>query len=129
MEYFEIVSSFISNRITFFSNQNNANDPATILLEYLKCPHHRDMVIDLSSIIQVFYLFFLEKIICKTKEYQYLLFCNCQVVTLECPTALVWNNVGENKSFSLLNGSPLDFLPCTPASLPTPQRCATMQIR
>lgn len=43
-----------------------------------------------------------------------------QVITLECPTALVWNSVGEGKAPSVLNGSPLDYLPCPPAALPCP---------
>ena len=44
-----------------------------------------------------------------------------QMVTLECPTALVWNYFGENKSPTSLLGSPLDFLPnCAPSGLPMP---------
>eukprot|EP00095_Tigriopus_kingsejongensis_P004973 maker-scaffold96_size378025-snap-gene-2.33 protein:Tk04973 transcript:maker-scaffold96_size378025-snap-gene-2.33-mRNA-1 annotation:"mediator of rna polymerase ii transcription subunit 12" len=42
-----------------------------------------------------------------------------QTVALECPSALVWNYFGDNKSPSYLMGSPLDYLPnCTPSGLP-----------
>lgn len=44
---------------------------------------------------------------------------------MECPTALVWNIVGEGKSASVLNGSPLDHLPCPPAALPCPPASST----
>ncbi|XP_032453194.1 mediator of RNA polymerase II transcription subunit 12 isoform X4 [Nasonia vitripennis] len=74
-------------------NQLNA-----VFNDYLNCPHHRDVLYGLSTIIQV--------------------------ITLECPTALVWNNVGEGKSISVLNGSPLDHLPCPPAALPSPPASA-----
>ncbi|KAF4529435.1 hypothetical protein B566_EDAN003531, partial [Ephemera danica] len=50
-------------------------------------------------------------------------------VALECPTALVWNNLGEHKSPSVLNGSPLDQLPCAPSSLPMPPRADNQLIR
>lgn len=42
------------------------------------------------------------------------------MITIECPTALVWNSVGEGKAPSVLNGSPLDHLPCPPSALPCP---------
>ncbi|KAJ9582558.1 hypothetical protein L9F63_003116, partial [Diploptera punctata] len=64
--------------------------------EYMNCPHHRDLVLGLSAILQA--------------------------ITLDCPTALVWNCVGEGKSQSVLNGSPLDHIPCSPSALPMPQR-------
>ncbi|KAJ8669737.1 hypothetical protein QAD02_000996 [Eretmocerus hayati] len=67
---------------------------AAVFNDYLHCSHHRDVLYGLSTIVQV--------------------------ITLECPTALVWNNVGEGKSVSVLNGSPLDHLPCPPANLPSP---------
>ncbi|CAG5095064.1 Similar to kto: Mediator of RNA polymerase II transcription subunit 12 (Drosophila melanogaster) [Cotesia congregata] len=66
--------------------------------DYLNCPHHKDVILCLSAIVQV--------------------------ITLECPTALVWNSVGEGKSPSVLNGSPLDYLPCPPAALPCPPASA-----
>ncbi|KAL6442397.1 hypothetical protein ACFW04_002558 [Cataglyphis niger] len=70
-------------------------NPLTIAFnDYLTCAHHRDIIYSLSTIIQV--------------------------ITLECPTALVWNSVGEGKAPSVLNGSPLDYLLCPPAALPCP---------
>ena len=46
-----------------------------------------------------------------------------QSVTIECPTALVWNYFGENKTPSSLLASPLDYLPnCSPSGLPMPPR-------
>ncbi|XP_032668438.1 mediator of RNA polymerase II transcription subunit 12 isoform X2 [Odontomachus brunneus] len=70
-------------------------NPLTVAFnDYLTCAHHRDVIYSLSTIIQV--------------------------ITLECPTALVWNSVGEGKAPSVLNGSPLDYLPCPPAALPCP---------
>lgn len=94
------------------SNTNNNNAPATLMpantvqypfSEYLNCPHHRDIVLSLSAIIQA--------------------------ITLECPTALVWNCIGEGKSPSVLNGSPLDHLPCSPAQLPMPQRASNLHLK
>lgn len=41
-----------------------------------------------------------------------------QVITMECPTALIWCSLGENRQ--LLNGSPLDHLPIAPSTLPMP---------
>jgi mediator of RNA polymerase II transcription subunit 12 len=53
-----------------------------------------------------------------------------QIVTLECPTALVWNYFGEMKSPSSLLGSPLDFLPnCAPSGLPMPPRQNSQAVR
>ncbi|XP_058826167.1 mediator of RNA polymerase II transcription subunit 12 isoform X2 [Topomyia yanbarensis] len=69
----------------------------TIFSEYMNCSHHHDLVLQLSSIIQV--------------------------ITLECPTALVWCGVGETRSSSVLAGSPLDHLPVAPSALPMPSRC------
>ncbi|XP_039296033.1 mediator of RNA polymerase II transcription subunit 12-like protein [Nilaparvata lugens] len=88
---------------TISGTSANSSTANSTLQEYLNCPHHRDIVLGLSSIIQV--------------------------VTLECPTALVWNCIGEGKSSSVLNGSPLDVLPCSPASLPMPQRTSNPHIR
>ncbi|XP_066905955.1 mediator of RNA polymerase II transcription subunit 12 isoform X3 [Halyomorpha halys] len=85
-------------------NNNNSNNQAAITFnEYLNCPHHKDVVLALSVVIQV--------------------------ITLECPTALVWNSICEGKSACILNGSPLDQLPCSPTQLPMPQRNANTQIR
>uniref|UniRef100_A0A8D9FIE5 Mediator of RNA polymerase II transcription subunit 12-like protein n=1 Tax=Cacopsylla melanoneura TaxID=428564 RepID=A0A8D9FIE5_9HEMI len=94
------------------NNTNNTNTATTLqsvntsqnpLSEYLNCAHHRDIVLSLSAIIQA--------------------------ITLECPTALVWNSIGEGKSPSVLNGSPLDHLPCSPAQLPMPQRASSLHLK
>jgi mediator of RNA polymerase II transcription subunit 12 len=65
------------------------------LEEYMVCPQHRDTVIQLSCIIQV--------------------------VTLDCPTALIWSGIGDNRP-SVLSGSPLDYLPVAPSQLPMPEK-------
>jgi mediator of RNA polymerase II transcription subunit 12 len=53
-----------------------------------------------------------------------------QAVTLECPTALVWNYFGENKTPSALLASPLDYLPnCAPSGLPMPPRACNQPLR
>lgn len=86
-------------------NQNDNKKPAIFnpyeqaLNDYLNCPHHRDLVIQLSSILQV--------------------------ITIECPTALVWSGIPENRasSSSLFIGSPLDHIPIPPSVLPMPTRC------
>ncbi len=53
-----------------------------------------------------------------------------QMITLECPTSLVWYSFGENKTPSALNGSPLDFLPnSAPSGLPMPPRQNNQAIR
>lgn len=69
----------------------------SIFSEYMSCCHHRDLILQLSSIVQV--------------------------ITLECPTALVWCGIGETRSSSVLAGSPLDHLPVAPSGLPMPSRC------
>lgn len=65
------------------------------LEEYLICPQHRDTIIQLSCILQV--------------------------VTLDCPTALIWSGVGDIRP-AALTGSPLDHLPVAPSSLPMPEK-------
>ena len=53
-----------------------------------------------------------------------------QSTVLECPSALVWNYFGENKTPSSLLGSPLDHLPnVAPSSLPMPPRADNTQLR
>jgi mediator of RNA polymerase II transcription subunit 12 len=65
------------------------------LNEFLSCPQHRDVMMQLSSILQI--------------------------ITLECPTALVWCGFGENRSSSSVYfGSPLDHVPLAPSQLPMP---------
>ncbi|KAK2719591.1 mediator of RNA polymerase II transcription subunit 12-like protein isoform X2 [Artemia franciscana] len=56
------------------------------------CPHHRIVTLGISTIIQT--------------------------VTLDCSTAMVWNNPGEGKPPLYLIGSPLDDLPVAPSELP-----------
>ncbi|GFO22710.1 mediator of RNA polymerase ii transcription subunit 12-like, partial [Plakobranchus ocellatus] len=43
-----------------------------------------------------------------------------QIITIKCPTAMVWNSPGEGKGNSFLVGSPLDVFPCATSSLPMP---------
>ncbi|XP_071949352.1 mediator of RNA polymerase II transcription subunit 12-like protein isoform X1 [Antedon mediterranea] len=76
--------------------QANALPPSSLSMifsEFTNCAQHRPIVLFLSSIVQT--------------------------VTLQCPSALVWINVGEAKN-SNIPGSPLDLLPCAPSSLPLP---------
>ncbi|KAG7209569.1 hypothetical protein KM043_015646 [Ampulex compressa] len=84
---------------TAITIQGPPNPLTAAFNDYLSCPHHRDVIYSLSTIIQV--------------------------ITLECPTALVWNSVGEGKAPSVLNGSPLDYLLCPPTALPCPPASAT----
>ncbi|XP_076043982.1 mediator complex subunit kohtalo isoform X2 [Oratosquilla oratoria] len=79
------------------------NPLATTFQELLACHQHRPIVLALS--------------------------CFIQALTLDCPTALVWNNVGGSKTSSWLTGSPLDLLPCSPSVLPMPPRCNNQQLR
>lgn len=67
------------------------------LADYMNCPHHRDIVLYLSTILQI--------------------------ITIECPTAMVWCGIGENRAPSALCGSPLDHLPLAPSTLPMPEKC------
>ncbi|XP_013408893.1 mediator of RNA polymerase II transcription subunit 12-like protein [Lingula anatina] len=62
--------------------------------EYTSCSQHRGLLLGLSAVLQT--------------------------IVLKCPSAVVWNNLGEGKSASVLCGSPLDLLPCAPSSLPMP---------
>ncbi|KAJ8982058.1 hypothetical protein NQ317_001467 [Molorchus minor] len=70
------------------------NPIQSTLMEYQNCPHHRDIVLQLSTIIQT--------------------------ICLECPTALVWCGAGVG---TIWHGSPLDNLPILPSMLPVPPRC------
>ncbi|KAL3848034.1 hypothetical protein ACJMK2_018917 [Sinanodonta woodiana] len=79
------------------------NPLAAVFTEYNNCPQHRGIVLSLSAILQI--------------------------ITLMCPSALVWNNLGEGKSSSPYCGSPLDLLPCAPSSLPMPPNPQNQQIR
>ena len=95
------VSSPEDNENTKLNNMNNENSSASDPLiscfsQLLNCTLHRSVVLGLSSIIQI--------------------------ITLNCPTALVWHNINEGKTVSSLHGSPLDNLPCPPSCLPMPQK-------
>ncbi|KAG8221965.1 hypothetical protein J437_LFUL007806 [Ladona fulva] len=79
------------------------NSFSASLNEYLNCPLHREIILSISAIIQA--------------------------ITIDCPTALVWNCVGEGRGPSLLDASPLDHLPCPPSMLPLPQRSQSSRIR
>ncbi|XP_066254151.1 mediator of RNA polymerase II transcription subunit 12 isoform X3 [Euwallacea similis] len=72
------------------------NPLQTNLNEYQNCSHHRDIVIQLSTIVHT--------------------------IILECPTALVWCSTGAGTQW---HGSPLDYLPIAPSLLPLPPRCDT----
>ncbi|XP_062609383.1 mediator of RNA polymerase II transcription subunit 12-like protein isoform X4 [Saccostrea cucullata] len=86
------------------SNQILPQNPlSAVFALYNNCPQHRGIVLSLCATVQI--------------------------VTLLCPTALVWNSLGDGKSSSFLCGSPLDLLPCAPSSLPMPQGPQNMQIR
>lgn len=86
------------------SNIYNTANLSGIFKEIISCVKHRNIIYGLSTIIQV--------------------------ITLDCPTALVWLNYNSQSSDSngnssrhqttLLQGSPLDYLPCEPSSLPMP---------
>lgn len=92
----------------------------------MACPHHRDILLPLSCIIQVSFIL---KCIKKKCHWKNLIFLLLQVILLECPTALVWNQLGGGKLPSVLNGSPLDYLPCSPVILPMPQRTNNVSLR
>ncbi|GAB0086625.1 Mediator of RNA polymerase II transcription subunit 12 [Sergentomyia squamirostris] len=78
------------------TNGAQAGDPYAFFSDYMNCPHHRDLILQWSCIIQV--------------------------ITVECATALVWCGIGENRSSSIFIGSPLDHLPIAPSALPMPPR-------
>lgn len=79
------------------------NPLETILNEYLTCPHHHDLILQLSAILHI--------------------------ITIECPTALVWSSLGgENRASSALVGSPLDHLPIPPSTLPMPAQCTASNL-
>ncbi|XP_054085206.1 mediator of RNA polymerase II transcription subunit 12 isoform X1 [Zeugodacus cucurbitae] len=61
------------------------------------CPHHRDIIVYFSTILQT--------------------------ITLECPTSLIWNGINESRALSSFCGSPLDFISLVPSQLPMPFKC------
>ncbi|XP_015794701.1 mediator of RNA polymerase II transcription subunit 12-like protein isoform X2 [Tetranychus urticae] len=84
------------------SNSTTSVEPLIISFrDLLSCPHHRNIAIGLSAIIQI--------------------------ITLKCPTAMVWH--GDGRLSPALNGSPLDHLPCPPSVLPMPVRPHNRQLR
>ncbi|GFR92708.1 mediator of RNA polymerase II transcription subunit 12-like protein, partial [Elysia marginata] len=52
-----------------------------------------------------------------------------QIITIKCPTAMVWNCLGEGKGNSFLVGSPLDAFPCATSSLPMPPASSNNYLR
>ncbi|XP_063430577.1 mediator of RNA polymerase II transcription subunit 12-like protein isoform X5 [Mytilus trossulus] len=74
-----------------------------VFQQYINCPQHRGIILSLSAI--------------------------AQYITLLCPTALVWNNLGEGRSTHIMCASPLDLLPCPPSALPMPDNPQRSQIR
>lgn len=76
------------------------NPMQNTLVEYRNCPHHRDLILQLSCIIQT--------------------------ITLECPISLVWCSAGSG---TFWYGSPLDLLPMAPSMLPMPARCDTISYK
>ncbi|CAH1781069.1 unnamed protein product [Owenia fusiformis] len=88
---------------TTSANQSLPSPLLTVLAEYNNCSQHRGLILLLSSALQC--------------------------ITLKCPTAMVWNYLGEGKSSSPFCGSPLDMLPCAPSSLPMPPGIENAHIR
>ena len=61
-------------------------------LDFFVCAHHRPVLLSTASIITA--------------------------LTLECPSAAVWNRITTDTNLNYLAGSPLDLLPCSLACLP-----------
>ncbi|CAL1546445.1 unnamed protein product [Lymnaea stagnalis] len=58
---------------------------------------------------------------CQSHRFIVLQLCGlAQIISIKCPTAMVWNSLGDYKSNSFLVGSPLDLYPCATSSLPMP---------
>lgn len=90
----------VSAPSTEVSNSEEKNTTSNLelpLSDCNKCPHHRDIVAYLSTILQT--------------------------ITLECPTSLIWNGINESRALSSLCGSPLDFISVVPSQLPMPFNC------
>ena len=79
------------------------NPLSAVFAQYNNCPQHRGIVLSLCATLQI--------------------------ISLLCPSSLVWNSLGDGKSSSFLCGSPLDLLPCAPSSLPMPQGPQNMQVQ
>ncbi|KAL8595941.1 hypothetical protein ACOMHN_018253 [Nucella lapillus] len=93
-----MVTASANGAITTTTSNNNHNQYhsthpfAAVFAEYRDCPQHRSVVMKLCGLVQT--------------------------ITIQCPTALIWNWLGDGKASSFICGSPLDILPCRPASLP-----------
>ena len=86
---------YIPSRSVTTPPTDQPGSPLTAIFEeYTRCPQHRSLILTLCSILQT--------------------------ITVQCPGALVWHNLGEGKTNSPLYGSPLDLLPCPPSCLPLP---------
>ena len=121
------LANLASRRLsTLFNDLDSSNVPSPVapgiqppatLLEHLHCPAHRSTVLALVSALQV--------------------------ITLECPTALVYNGntvlaspisnngngMPDTAKASQPIGSALDFLPIPPSALPMPPRANNPIIR
>ncbi len=82
------------NSCTLRSSPNRSFDKPEDYAELFSCVHHRPLLISISSIIIS--------------------------LTLNCPSAAVWNKITTETSLTYLAGSPLDLLPCSLAFLPIP---------
>ena len=103
-----INSTATSGNPTGSAAANSANpSPGSQIIacfnELIGCSHHRNVLLGLSAMIQI--------------------------ITLNCPTSLVWLNIGDAKGAATLQGSPLDLLPCEPSSLPMPSRPHNQYLR
>lgn len=67
-----------------------------LLKDFMLCPHHRPLALQLSAVLQI--------------------------ITLQCPGALVWCGlIGQDRdSITPLAGGPLEYLPVLPSQLPMP---------
>lgn len=94
-------SNHTSNRA---GQHSSASNPLIAgFRDLLACSHHKYVVLTLSSIVQI--------------------------ITIRCPTALIWHSIGDSNKISVFNGSPLDYLPCPPHFLPMPKRPNNEEIR
>ncbi|KAI1305889.1 Mediator of RNA polymerase II transcription subunit 12-like protein [Halotydeus destructor] len=105
----QLVSDYTSNQSPSQVTPESGNAPSEhnpvyqSFGELLKCSHHRNVLLSLSSLIQI--------------------------ITLKCPTALVWHCIGDGKGSPQVNGSPLDHLPCPASSLPIPRKPGNNDLR
>ncbi|CAG2169792.1 unnamed protein product, partial [Oppiella nova] len=93
----------VTNAGTGAQNSSASSQLIACFNELTECSHHRNVILGLSVMIQI--------------------------ITLDCPSALIWLNVGDSKAATTLQGSPLDFLPCEPSNLPMPSRSHNQYLR